>query len=200
MGFYGNVVLYPKLVPGKGLLRQILGPYDIPKEALLDPPEDVIKKIVSAFVNHGFLDEKASQEPVQSRYPYGNSHILYDNKELTHAHRQVSISSLKPRISELVFTTTPREIEGDLVDEEGADEQFVPTIDIVIFREIVYFTDSNPANRHEQEVCSWAFIEFGFEDFRFTEEVHSLRNPNHLILKDFGDIFHSRMDWGRMYW
>lgn len=179
MGLYGITILYP--VGGRAPAANRL--------------EYVGRGILHAFEQVGLLLAGTSEDAEADRDPASVTHLTRADPDdsLALAHFGIDSRRLRPTLNDLIFTMTQAEwSDGVVPDFNSTDLLALPILDVTVLSkpiQAVNGPDGSLACR------SWAMIEFSYEDVRFHEEVHFIRQEEHPLFRELGAVLGAEVRW-----
>ena len=176
MGMYGTIVVYP--VGGRAPAPDRL--------------ESVARQTLRAFERVGLLLEGTSETVIADREITSVTAFLEDDPPagLTWVHLGVHPSDFRPALSDLVFTMSER--EWSLNPNSGSELLALPFLDVTLLSTAIEPTEPSECT----VVCrSWALIEFSYEDIRYHEEVHCIRQEGHPLFQELGKVLNAELEW-----
>jgi hypothetical protein len=211
MGIYGAVAIYPadhRRIEHpwtfRGLISMLCLSYEpIPATLEATRPRDAhtydlaatARAALRTFETAGFLPAGVAEVARADRTPTFATCRITERPppDLDWVCLDVEPRLLSPAISEIVYTQTQAECSaGTGVMDGSPDELALPTLSVSVFSRAVDLTNEFSKG----DVAGWAFVEFGFEDCRLSEDIHRIRNPQHRIFSQLAEVFGCEAKWG----
>ncbi len=180
MGLFGITILYP--VGGRPPVAQRL--------------ETVGRDILRGFERLDVLVPGTSDNVKANRDPASISHLTRADPDasLSLVHFAVDATLLRPALGDLIFTMTQAEwADGlDFPDFNSPELLALPLLDVTVLSKrirAINGPDGSLACR------SWAMIEFSYEGIKFHEEVNYIRQEEHPLFGELGEVLNSDIGW-----
>src|SRR5215510_15314165 len=113
-------------------------------------------------------------------------------RELLWAHMAVDPRALLPAINAIVYTSTQGEWWGDLQANDNPELLALPHLDVTLFSTPVTIMDATIA---KVVCCTWAVVDFSYEDSRVSKEIHRIRNEADPLFEALASVLGSPMTW-----
>jgi len=200
MGLNASIIVYPMIEEARDslLTRIFSGAAD---EAGIrtfvrssDQLQAMARRIVTAFERRGFISEgTAASAPVTQGHGASPTRIEFEApRELLWAHMAVDPRALLPAINAIVYTSTQGEWWGDLQANDNPELLAVPHLDVTLFSTPVTIMDATIA---KVVCCTWAVVDFSYEDSRVSKEIHRIRNEADPLFEALAADLGSPMTW-----
>jgi hypothetical protein len=110
--------------------------------------------------------------------------------EHTWSHAYVEPRNLSFSVRDLVYSAT-EEVWSEETSPALKDELAVPLLDVTVFDGPLTVIDDT-----DEEISTWAFVEFSYEDARYDpEKIHTIRNDAHRAFTELKRAFGSEVGW-----
>ena len=106
-------------------------------------------------------------------------------------HYSIEPELLAPTVGELVYSDTAKNWWNEK-DRKKRDLVAIPHVDICVFAR------PHPLKDHDAKlVCKTnVLVEFNYADARLSDEVHRVRDPEHLFLRELSSAWGCLVKWG----